>query len=723
MSEEIKSIKQLMIQGKFKEALQKIETISDMSDLSSKDRLASLLLHCTILSKLGDFEGCLQLAEQALVVSQKMGRFLDTIDSFIIKAGVLWRLGRFDESLEINNQCEQSLSKLAEELPLEVIEREGTLMLQKGAIQARKGDLENALTYFKAGLGRFKEVNNNQKISEAFNNIGVIYYLKGELDHALNNHLQSLAIREEIGNNQEIAASYTNIGLVYERMGDFNWALTYSQKSLALFKEIGNNQEIARALANVGGIYHQKGDLDRALNNYKKSYSYFKDIGNEGEIAWALTNVGNIYTQKGDLDSALEYQKQSLALREQIGNKQWLSRSYNNIGNIYALKGNLTKALEYHQQSLALREEIGNDQETAYSLTNIGEIYLRKGDLIEALKYQQKSLTIREAIGNKQDIAWSYHNIGEVYHLQGELDQALMAYLRGLTIFEEIGNQTDIAMALNNLGLIYDEKGDFNVSFKHLSRALQIFREIGNDLDISETLYHIIRVSINDLPSKAIERYLNELYDINSQQDNRITHQRYLLGKGMLLKSSDRIIQKAQAQKIFQQIIDGDMILYELTLEALLNLCDLLLEELRATKNVEIVSEIKVWGDKLLELAKTQHSYSLLVETYLLQSKLALFELKIEQAKKLLVQAESLAEEKKIIKLSRKVSAERDLFNDQLEIYEQFMDQKPSMTEMLELTRLDKLVNRMLHKKLYDKEIEIFEYAGKMRRLVEAMER
>lgn len=100
-----------------------------------------------------------------------------------------------------------------------------------------------------------------------------------------------------------------------------------------------------------------------------------------------------------------------------------------------------------------------------------------------------------------------------------------------------------------------------------------------------------------------------------------------------------------------------------------------------------------------------------------------MFEVDIAQSKQLLIQAESLAEEKNIRKLSKKIFDERVLFHNQLDRYELYLDQKSSTNEIMELTRLENLIDRMLHKGLYNKEIEVYEYAIKMRHMIEAWER
>ena len=57
---------------------------------------------------------------------------------------------------------------------------------------------------------------------------------------------------------------------------------------------------------------------------------------------------------------------------------------------------------------------------------------------------------------------------------------------------------------------------------------------------------------------------------------------------------------------------------------AIINLCDILLIDLRNTNDMEIVDEIKDYIGRLLNIAEKTHSYSLQAEAYLLQAKMVL---------------------------------------------------------------------------------------------------
>ncbi|MHA2297042.1 MAG: tetratricopeptide repeat protein [Candidatus Hodarchaeales archaeon] len=381
-----------------------------------------------------------------------------------------------------------------------------------------------------------------------------------------------------------------------------------------------------------------------------------------------------------------------------------------NEGVVRVRGGDLVEGLRCHHQSLKYREKIGNKFDTALSLNSLGVAYYYKGNLDRALDYYKRSLTLKEELGNKQEIAKTINNLGEVYRQKGELELSLDNYQRSLVIKEEIGNKQEIAIALNNLGIIYRQKGLLDKSREYLVQALALQGESDNTFHVAETLFELIGVFIDKKDKNLAREYLEKLHQVSEQSDNKIINQQYRVAKALLLKSSGRVRKKIEAERILEQIIHEEIVDHQYTVIATLHLCDLLLFELRTSGEEEILEDVNTLARRLLVIAKEQHSHSLLVEIYLLQAKLALLELDVDKAQKYLSQAHFTANEKGLRKLAITVSYERDLLLSQVNKWKNIIEQEPSINEITELTQLDDLIERMIHKRVYREVEEIMEY-------------
>ncbi|MFW9992705.1 MAG: tetratricopeptide repeat protein, partial [Candidatus Odinarchaeota archaeon] len=396
-------------------------------------------------------------------------------------------------------------------------------------------------------------------------------------------------------------------------------AIENGKKMLTTVKDIQQFEiaERSATLNHITGIVHRKkGNLGLALAYLQQSLSIRKDLGNLHEIAESISIIGNINASKGNLDLALENFHESVAIFEELGDQPPISKLLNNIGFIYWQKGDFARALDNYHKSLGMFQKQGNNLHLAISLQNIGLLYWQKSDFNLALDYFKSSLALFEELNRKSEIGAVYNNIGNIYEDKGELDLALEYHQMSSTIRQELENKQELATSLNNIGHVHLSKGNFGIATEYFKKSLKLFEETRNNLDISHPLFNLVRVTIEKGSVEEARSYLTRLEMINSNEDNKLIDLFYRFAKAKVLKASDRIIQKAEAQQIFKQIVEEEVIKLNLSVDALINLCELLLLEFRNTGNEEILNELTILLNQLLEYAKTLNSHLWLVYLY-----------------------------------------------------------------------------------------------------------
>lgn len=448
-----------------------------------------------------------------------------------------------------------------------------------------------------------------------------------------------------------------------------------------------------------GKVYRTTGDLDLALEFLEDSFSTRLELGNVYATGALLNEIGIIHAQKGEFDLALKHLEQSLKVFEKAGNKTQIVKIRNNIGMIYSNKSELDQALDFYHKALATSEELGNKRFISYISLNIGLIYFNRGELNSALDFYQKSLPIFEEMESQAEEAVCLNNIGRIYETKGELDPALEYYQRSLAIAEKLDMKQEIAAGFHNVGRINHERGEFEAASAQYDKALRMNEKIGNSLDICESLSNLILLAVFQSSTENAELYLQQLQEIDRKEDNKIINQNYRLAKAMVLRTSDRVVKRAEAQQLFQQIAEEDIIDLDLTAKAMFNLCESLLQELETSGSEEALSELKLVLQQLLGIAEDQHNYSLFVEVHLLQSKTALLELDVEEARKVLTQAQQTAEEKGLQKLAMMISGEYDALLNQVSKWDSFIKTEASMAERLQLTQLETMVTGLIRKR------------------------
>ncbi|WP_455465305.1 tetratricopeptide repeat protein [Candidatus Hodarchaeum mangrovi] len=471
-----------------------------------------------------------------------------------------------------------------------------------------------------------------------------------------------------------------------------------------------------------GVLEWYKGNLDQSLIDHQKSLSFSQSLNDKQGVANVLNNLGLLYRSKGNLDKAIECHQESINIVKRLGNDQVLASNYNNLGAAYHLKGDHKKALEFLQKSLILKRQIGNQQEIALTLLNLGVNCRMQGSLNQGLEYYQQAQLIFEKLGDKKGIALVLNNLGDVYQLKGALNLALEYYQESLTLYDELGMKEEIALSYLNIGEIYKIKKNARWAEKYFLRSLKIYEESQNDLSTSNVYYNLFLLSLDNNELHQSQNYLQKVEVIKKRVKSRIVNHQYLIGKALLFKTSTRFRSKMKAIEILEKVVEEEVADYNLTITAMISLCDLLLFELKTTGEEEILIKVKELTNQLLDIAKKQSSHSLLAETYVLQSKLTLLELNITKSQKLLESALSIAEEKGLRNLAVKIFNEKIALEAQIENWEHLLKQKTSLNERLELTRLEDIMSRVAGKSFEITEEEVKQYATRAKSITKDWE-
>ena len=446
----------------------------------------------------------------------------------------------------------------------------------------------------------------------------------------------------------------------------------------------------------------KQGKFDEALQKID-ALEQLKGIPSDDMIAYQIVKSLAL-NKKGEPKKGLTIAQDMLKEAEKIHNSLLLVDA--TISAVEGMRrlGMQKECLDIIQKAEPILETLQNTYPAEYIekkavLKNLkGIVYWLGGELVDAGKSFRESLTMREKLGDQRDIAICLNNIGTINTYTGDLDLALETHQKALDIRQKLGNPLDIGSSLGNIADVYSYKGNFNTAQSYYLQAKKKFEEAGDKFFIANTLYMLITLLADNNKSTDALPYLDELKQINDAEENKLVDQRYRITYALVLKASNRLLKKFKAADIFKEISEEEIVDHEITVQATLNLCDLLLVELRLSGNEETLLEVKDLTAKLTDIAKSQNSYALAIQAYLLQSKLALIDFDIDKANNLLVQAQGIAEEKDLTHLAFKISAELDALLSQTEKWESLINRNASIIERLELTQLEDTIKGMIKK-------------------------
>jgi tetratricopeptide (TPR) repeat protein len=363
--------------------------------------------------------------------------------------------------------------------------------------------------------------------------------------------------------------------------------------------------------------------------------------------------------------------------------------------------GKINLSEELIQTTLNFFSEFENNFEKAWAYLLLVQINIQiKSQLELSMENSKKALSIAKRIKfSHYWIAYSYIGIGATYSLLYEYDLSMEYHMKSLEIFRQIKNNWFICNILNNIGGIYCDKGEYKLSLKYLEESLELWER--DSLNIEACLDNMIYVALQigdlDRAHKLFNR-LEERY--NQKKDDAIRKIVYLYNKAVLLKTSLRIRDIAEAEKLFKQIVLAENAFFDYKLNGYIHLCDILVTEFHLSYNDEILEELNEYIPLLLTMAEKTHSYLVFCETFILQAKLALLQFDINSARRYLTQAQKIAESKGIRRLAIKISYEHDKLIEQLNVWNSLKESETPIPERWKLAGLKEQMEIMKKKGL-----------------------
>ena len=244
------------------------------------------------------------------------------------------------------------------------------------------------------------------------------------------------------------------------------------------------------------------------------------------------------------------------------------------------------------------------------------------------------------------------------------------------------------------LGMYYWFTGDFNTAFEHFDHGIRILEENLNELwdfiVLATELTLSMKVSLDIEDQERAKKYFKRLEEIwTLKPNNFIINDVFRIAKAMLLKASMRSRDRVMAEDLFREIIEDARFVFLFKFRADIEFCELLLVELRISKDINIITELKPLIEKLIGMAQKSGFHYYLIEAYILHGKLALIMFDISSSRRYLTQARRMAERFGYIKFAEEIAGLHKAMMAKIHKWEEMERNDAPLSELIELARLD----------------------------------
>ncbi|MHA2035100.1 MAG: tetratricopeptide repeat protein [Promethearchaeota archaeon] len=371
----------------------------------------------------------------------------------------------------------------------------------------------------------------------------------------------------------------------------------------------------------------------------------------------------------------------------------------------YYLKKEFTKAIEHFNKALVIQEKLGNKSRIAEILMSFVRLYYFKGDLDESIAHSE------QIIGNSDfPKIYKCKALGRlVYALRnkGELERAIKFNNQWQKFAKEINYKPCLAASFRMTSEMSRMKGDLDRALEFGKRSFEI--AVFPQLKLT-VLLTLIEISIEKENIEEANNYLNLSKQIVEMSNDEGLKREFQLSEAIVLKSSTNIRDRIKAEMILKDFIKLESLDVHSNEWALIQLCDLLLAELQRSNDMKLFDEINPIINLLSEHAIKQDSSWKLAETYLLKAKLSIIQMNMGEARKFLTQSQEIADNKGLGLLAQKISNEHDILLEQLSKWGNVQENKPPLSERIELSSFEGVIKRLLETRaLAAPEIEVEE--------------
>lgn len=489
---------------------------------------------------------------------------------------------------------------------------------------------------------------------------------------------------------------------IYCLKGQYKKAVEVGELAYQLSQKIGLIPKIIDSLVIKAYIVFY-GKIDQALEYISEAERLINSISKDSSSEFSKQKADVLFIKSivchyaTEHSKSIELSQEWLALQEDLKQKLDIALIYCQIGDIYIFKSEPDKALDYARKSLAIHEELNNQIGIGASLTLIGLCHYMKGDFDKALKTSRQGLNIDEiGIVTKLSIL---HLLGAIYKEMGELNRTLRYYNRAVKLAEKEGYTNEVLGNLMGIGATYRMKGDFDKAIEYLQQSMALSEKFNSVYGMSSSLFYLILTNLDKNSLKQAQLYLARLEQYSNQYESKVFSQVHSIAKALVLKQSSRMRNRTEAELLLKQIIGEGISTPQLNLLALVNLCEIFLEELSFTNNTEVLDELNPLIAQISKIAEKKNAYLWLAEIKLLQAKLALIQMKIKEAEQLITQSQQIAELHGLNLLAIRISVEHDILLEQLSTWNNLEKKNAPMSERIKLASFKGVIDRMQGKR------------------------
>lgn len=461
-------------------------------------------------------------------------------------------------------------------------------------------------------------------------------------------------------------------------MGKAKLALETAKSGYSLIQSFDDIQMQFYYYHLFGLCEFQTDAFEDAIDHYQAGFQLAKDTKKDIWIAQFASGLAQSYRGIGRFTLAMKYTDITIEYSKKLGiPHDWMVYFK---AMIYRQSGEPEKAIAIFKKILPKLEHETTHKEKALVLLGKAIIEWVEGDIDNAVEQMTEAVNLSKQMDDVYGTNIFSIFLVNVLIDKGEFDKVIEISLSVLEMFKETKNIVSEPFFLIEMGKAYHMKGNYNLALEYVNNALELFRRFNAELHIARSLFRLIQISIDKNDEALYIKYQKELEAFVKLHPTNHFELMYQTAHALVLKNSTRPRDWMKAVDILIKVVEEEFTRFGFNIIALINLCELLMNEFSMSGDVQVLEELELYLGELTDLAKKQNVYHLRLEannlqilTHWLKAQKSMGDLDFEKAKILLIETQKIADEKGLYRLAEKLIMRTEKQLKQLSEWDDFI--------------------------------------------------
>lgn len=445
-------------------------------------------------------------------------------------------------------------------------------------------------------------------------------------------------------------------------------------------------------------------DKKSALSIFNQCKILYEDLGDKRGTAFTESWKAACTYHLGKINEAKIILEENLIFTQ--SHQIWDGKAFTlgTLSYMLNMLGDSEIALQKCKEAVLLVNEYDFKWVGAWVGKYLALIYSSLGQYELAIKELNKVIDTTRYLGDLHNYCSALFYLADIERKLGDIDSAIIKFEKSRIILEEIKDVVCTIDVNFRLAKAFISKNDYQKAYQPLLRSFEIRgwkdeEGIKTPLSIyyyTETLLELIIVTKGLSKDLEAEKYIGYLESFVSSHSTERFNFQLNLAKALIEKKGSRAKYRISAQNKLEELVAQRIKDDELNTRAIINYCELLLEELKTYGEKEVLDEIITLSKKLSVIAERQKASPLKIEGLLLEGQLLLIKGEAEISMNKFNQAYDLATKYKLKRFEKKASMLIENLEREIEKWETLYNKNIPMIERIDNSKIISYINKAI---------------------------